>query len=69
MSRYLKAFLLFWYDFIVGDDWVIAAGVIFALAATDRLVRAGLNAWWLMPISVVALLALSLWRLTRPQTK
>jgi hypothetical protein len=25
--RYLTAFLRFWWDFIVGDDWKIAAGV------------------------------------------
>lgn len=67
--RYFKAFFLFWYDFIVGDDWVIAVGVVFALLATDRLARAGFNAWWLMPVSVAALLALSLYRLTRPRTR
>jgi membrane protein implicated in regulation of membrane protease activity len=67
MMRSLKAFLLFWYDFIIGDDWVIAVGVVFALIGTHRLVRAGVNAWWLMPVVVAALLALSLWRLTRPR--
>ena len=64
--RYLKAFLLFWYDFIVGDDWVIAAGVVGALLGTARLVRAGVEAWWALPVAVIALLAISLWRLTRP---
>jgi hypothetical protein len=63
--RYLKAFLLFWYDFIVGDDWVIAGGVVLALVVTDRLARTSINAWWLTPIAVVLLLAISLWRLTR----
>ena len=63
--RYLKAFLLFWYDFIVGDDWVIAAGVVGALVGTERLVRAGVDAWWALPVAVIALLAISLWRLTR----
>ena len=29
----LKAFGQFWYDFIIGDDWKIAAGVVLALAA------------------------------------
>ncbi len=67
--RALKAFFLFWYDFVVGDDWVIAVGVVLALFGTDRLVRAGLNAWWLTPVAVVGLLALSLWRLTRARTK
>lgn len=67
--RALKAFFLFWYDFVVGDDWVIAVGVVLALFGTDRLVRAGFNAWWLMPAAVVGLLALSLWRLTRARPK
>jgi hypothetical protein len=30
--RYVKAFGKFWYDFIVGEDWRIAAGVTIALA-------------------------------------
>ena len=28
---YLKNSLLLWYDFMVGDDWMIAAGVLMAL--------------------------------------
>ena len=67
--RYVKAFLLFWYDFIVGDDWVIAVGVVVALIGTNWLARAGINAWWLMPIAVPLLLSLSLWRLTRPRRR
>jgi hypothetical protein len=63
--RYLKSFLLFWYDFIVGDDWVIAAGVVLALVASALLARRDLNAWWLMPVAVVVLLVVSLWRETR----
>ena len=63
--RYLKSFLLFWYDFIVGDDWMIAAGVVLALVASALLARRDLNAWWLMPVAVVVLLVVSLWRETR----
>ena len=66
MSRRLVAFGRFWYDFIVGDDWVIAAGVVLALLGVHLLARAGINAWWSMPVAVVVLLAISLWRLTRP---
>lgn len=29
--KFLKAFGGFWYEFIVGDDWKIAASVVFAL--------------------------------------
>ena len=31
--RYVKAFGRFWFDFVIGDDWKIAAGVSVALAA------------------------------------
>jgi len=65
--HYLMNFLRFWYDFIVGDDWTIAAGVVIALAITGLLVQRALDAWWLMPVAVVVLLAASLWRET--QTK
>jgi hypothetical protein len=30
----LRAFLRFWYDFIVGDDWRVALAVVAALALT-----------------------------------
>ncbi|GAA1567026.1 MULTISPECIES: hypothetical protein [Kribbella] len=30
--KYLKAFGQFWYDFIIGDDWKIAAAVVTTLA-------------------------------------
>lgn len=31
--RWLAAFGRFWWDFVVGDDWRLAAGVLTALAA------------------------------------
>jgi hypothetical protein len=31
--KQLRAFAAFWYDFIVGDDWRIAAGVVLGLAS------------------------------------
>jgi hypothetical protein len=62
---YISNFLHFWYDFIVGDDWVVAAGVVLALIATALLAQRGLNAWWMMPAAVVVLLATSIWRAAR----
>jgi hypothetical protein len=63
MSGWLRSFGAFWYDFIVGDDWRGAAAVALALAATALLVHvAGVNAWWLMPICVIAALGWSLCR-------
>ena len=37
--RFLKSFGEFWYDFIVGDDWKIAAGVVLALAVLAGALR------------------------------
>jgi hypothetical protein len=59
MSR-IAAFGRFWWDFVVGDDWVAAAGVIAGLALT-----AALAAWWVMPIAVAIVLTMSLLRATR----
>jgi hypothetical protein len=57
---HIAAFGRFWWDFVVGDDWVAAAGVIAGLALT-----AALAAWWVMPIAVAIVLTMSLLRATR----
>ena len=57
-------FLRFWWDFVVGDDWRAAAGVVIALGATAAIVAAGVNAWWLTPIAIVVVLYISLRRET-----
>ena len=36
--RFLSAFARFWWDFVVGDDWRIAAGVVVVLALGALLV-------------------------------
>lgn len=59
MSR-VRALLTGVWDFFVGDDWQTALGVILALAVT-----AMIAAWWVMPVAVCALLALSLRRAAR----
>ncbi|MCW2977645.1 MAG: hypothetical protein JWM06_2926 [Actinomycetia bacterium] len=62
----IRAFAYFWWDFVVGDDWRAAAGVVFAIGITALLVHsASINAWWLMPAAVAAVLWLSLRRATR----
>ncbi len=65
MGGRIRAFAAFWYDFVVGDDWLIAAGVVLALALTYGLSRTSVPAWWLLPLFLVLLLPLSLWRATR----
>jgi hypothetical protein len=61
----LKRFALFWYDFVIGDDWLIAVGVAAAIAGTYGLHRAGLRDWWLLPVSAVGILAVALVRANR----
>jgi hypothetical protein len=58
----VKAFLAFWYDFIVGDDWRVALGVVVALAVTYAVTRTSVPAWWIVPVAVALLLPLSLLR-------
>jgi len=65
MGSKLRAFGAFWYDFVIGDDWVIAVGVVLALVGTYLLHKAGVAAWWLLPLFVAVLLPASLWRATR----
>ena len=64
MSR-LRAFGRFWWDFVVGDDWRVAAGVALALVLTWVLAHGDANPWWLLPVAVVLVLAGSLRRETR----
>jgi hypothetical protein len=63
--RFIRSFGRFWWDFIVGDDWRIAAGLVLAVGLTSLLSHGGVNAWWLLPVAVALLLAGSLWRATR----
>jgi len=65
LNRALRGFGAFWWDFIVGDDWRIALGVIIGLAATVALATTTVPAWWLLPAAVVGLLAFSLQRAIR----
>jgi hypothetical protein len=39
--RTLKSFGRFWYDFVVGEDWRIAAGVVVVLVLGAGLVAGG----------------------------
>jgi hypothetical protein len=66
MASKIKAFGAFAYDFVIGDDWLVAAGVVIALAITYALAHAArLSAWWPVPFVIAILLPLSLWRAIR----
>jgi hypothetical protein len=65
LGRWLRSFGAFWWDFIVGDDWRLAAGVVAALAVTAGLASLRVPAWWFLPVTVLVLLGVSLRRGTR----
>lgn len=63
--RVLSAVGRFLYDFVIGDDWTVAAGVAVALAVTYALAHNGVTVWWLLPLVVAGGLTASLVRATR----
>jgi len=63
--KYLVAFGRFWWSFVIGDDWTVAAGVGIGLGVTAVLAHHDMDVWWLLPLAVVAILAASLWRSTK----
>jgi hypothetical protein len=44
------------WEFVVGDDWRLALGVVLTLAATAVVAGAGLPAWLVAPIATLAIL-------------
>ncbi len=63
MTRMREAAIGIW-EFIAGDDWVTAAGVVLALLLT-ALVSEGSSGWFVMPLAVAFLLTHSIWREAR----
>ena len=64
--RWVSGFFRFWYDFVIGDDWTIAAGVAVAVVVTFVLAHSGFSAAWVvLPAMVAVGLTVSLWRATR----
>ena len=67
MNR-IRAFGAFLYEFVIGDDPMIAAVIVVALGVTALIASAGTAAWWLTPPAVIGALAFSLHRATQPAT-
>jgi hypothetical protein len=61
MSR-LRALLGFLYEFVIGDDPLIAVVIALALAITAVIADSGAAAWWVMPAAVLAVLTFSVLR-------
>jgi hypothetical protein len=64
-ARWIGGFARFWYHFIVGDDWMVAAAVALGLAATAVTRAQGFDPWWLLPLVVVTILGVSVRRARR----
>jgi hypothetical protein len=69
MTARLRAFGAFWYDFLIGDDWRVAIGVVLALAVTEGVSRTNVSSWWIMPAAVAVLLPMTVWRAIRRRSR
>ena len=58
--RYIVSFAKFWYDFIIGDDWTIAAFIAAAVGATFWLAHSNTQARWVL--AAIVTLGVSLLR-------
>ena len=61
MSR-VRQFGVFMYDFVIGDDWRLAAGAALALLLAGFVSRADRSAWWVAPPVIAVLLGSSVLR-------
>jgi hypothetical protein len=66
LVRGAKSFALFWYDFVVGDDWRLVVGTVVALGLTAFLAHVvSVAAWWAAPVIVLVVLVVSTMRAAR----
>ena len=63
--KWLRGFGHFWWEFVIGDDWLVALLVVVAIGATAVLAAASVAAWWLLPLAVPVVLWISLRRAIR----
>jgi hypothetical protein len=64
----MRRFGRFWWNFVVGDDWRVAAGIALALAFTALLEATSVPAWWVLPLAVAVLLWVSVRSAARRRT-
>jgi hypothetical protein len=65
--KFLTTFARFWYDFIVGDDWRLAAGTVATITVVTIAANNDVNVWWALVLIVSALLAASVSLAARPK--
>ena len=69
--RYLRGFLAFWYDFLIGDRPELFVGSIAVLVLVWIAIQAGLDptlAGGLLTVLILMLAGLSVWSATRRVT-
>jgi hypothetical protein len=54
------------WEFVAGDDWRSAVGVVAALGLTAAVAGLGLPAWWVAPVATLAILY---WSVRRAVTR
>jgi hypothetical protein len=67
MTRVKEAAFGIW-EFVAGDDWVTALGVVLALALTG-LISGDDGSWCVIPAAVAVLLPVSIWREARKRDR
>jgi hypothetical protein len=68
ITAWVVGFCRFWYRFIIGDDWTVAASLALGLVLTALLHAARIPAWWVIPVIVIIMLRVSVQRSKRPRT-
>jgi hydrogenase/urease accessory protein HupE len=66
---HIRAFGRFWWNFVVGDDWRAALGVVVAIGITAALAAEKVAAWWFLPLAVAVVLWMSLYREARSASR
>jgi hypothetical protein len=61
----LRGFGRFLYEFIVGDDPLLAGVAALALGLTAAIAGSCAEAWWVTPVAVLAVLTFSVLRASR----
>lgn len=65
MLAAIRGFAVGLWDFVVGDDWVTALGVVVGFGVAAAIASTSTSAWWVMPVVVALLLSLSVLRVAR----
>ena len=68
LISFFKGFFLFWYAFLIGDDWIGAAIIMGGFAGTFGLLEVDAPAFWLLPLAVVLSVTSSLFRTFRSRS-